>query len=301
LPKQLERNGLKEEEVSISDSTIIDLIRHYTREAGVRGLERQIAKILRKVVKERIMAESKSKEIKSTKVTTRNLEHFSGVRKFSYGIADQEDIIGKVSGLAWTEVGGEMLTIEASYVPGKGNIIKTGSLGEVMQESIQAALTVVRSRSQVLGIDQSFHEKFDVHIHVPEGATPKDGPSAGIGMSTALISLFTGIPVRADTAMTGEITLHGQVLKIGGLKEKLLAAKRAGIQRVIIPFDNKDEIKEIPKKITQSLKIIPVKWVDEVISEALTSEPVPAKNKKTKTVATRTPKNPSRSSKPKTH
>ncbi len=301
LPKQLERNGLKEEEVSISDSTIIDLIRHYTREAGVRGLERQIAKILRKVVKERIMAESKSKEIKSTKVTTRNLEHFSGVRKFSYGIADQEDIIGKVSGLAWTEVGGEMLTIEASYVPGKGNIIKTGSLGEVMQESIQAALTVVRSRSQVLGIDQSFHEKFDVHIHVPEGATPKDGPSAGIGMSTALISLFTGIPVRADTAMTGEITLHGQVLKIGGLKEKLLAAKRAGIQRVIIPFDNKDEIKEIPKKITQSLKIIPVKWVDEVISEALTSEPVPAKNKKTKTVTTRTPKNPSRSSKPKTH
>jgi ATP-dependent Lon protease len=170
-----------------------------------------------------------------------------------------------------------------------------------MQESIQAALTVVRSRSQVLGIDQSFHEKFDVHIHVPEGATPKDGPSAGIGMSTALISLFTGIPVRADTAMTGEITLHGQVLKIGGLKEKLLAAKRAGIQRVIIPFDNKDEIKEIPKKITQSLKIIPVKWVDEVISEALTSEPVPAKNKKTKTVVSRTPKNPSRSSKPKTH
>ena len=301
LPKQLERNGLKEDEVSISDSTILDLIRHYTREAGVRGLERQIAKILRKVVKERILAESKSKELKSTKVTTKNLEHFSGVRKFRYGIADQEDIVGKVSGLAWTEVGGEMLTIESSYVPGKGNIIKTGSLGEVMQESIQAALTVVRSRSQVLGIDQSFHEKFDVHIHVPEGATPKDGPSAGIGMSTALISLFTGIPVRADTAMTGEITLHGQVLKIGGLKEKLLAAKRAGIQRVIIPFDNKDEIKEIPKKITQSLKIIPVKWVDEVISEALTSEPVPAKNKKTKTVVSRTPKNPSRSSKPKTH
>jgi ATP-dependent Lon protease len=301
LPKQLERNGLKEDEVSISDSTILDLIRHYTREAGVRGLERQIAKILRKVVKERILAESKSKELKSTKVTTKNLEHFSGVRKFRYGIADQEDIVGKVSGLAWTEVGGEMLTIEASYVPGKGNIIKTGSLGEVMQESIQAALTVVRSRSQVLGIDQSFHEKFDVHIHVPEGATPKDGPSAGIGMSTALISLFTGIPVRADTAMTGEITLHGQVLKIGGLKEKLLAAKRAGIQRVIIPFDNKDEIKEIPKKITQSLKIIPVKWVDEVISEALTSEPVPAKNKKTKTVVSRTPKNPTRSSKPKTH
>ncbi len=272
LPKQLERNGLSTKEVNLSDKSILDLIRYYTREAGVRGLERQIAKVLRKTVKEREMSKSEQKR-KVTKILPNNLEKYIGVKKFRFGSAEKENTIGKVSGLAWTEVGGELLTIEASHVPGKGKIIKTGSLGEVMQESIQAALTVVRSRSKSLGVNPAFHEKSDIHIHVPEGATPKDGPSAGIGMCTALISILTGIPVRADTAMTGEITLHGQVLKIGGLKEKLLAAKRAGIKQVIIPEENEPEIKEFPKQITKSLKILPVKWIDEVISFALTKEP----------------------------
>ena len=270
IPKQLERNGLGSNEVNFDDKAILDLIRYYTREAGVRGLERQISKVLRKSVKE---IEISSKKLPQTKVTSKNLEKYNGVRKFQFGTADKEDSIGKLAGLAWTEVGGELLTIEASKVPGKGRIIKTGSLGDVMQESIQAAITVVRSRSKILGLNPSFHEKLDIHIHVPEGATPKDGPSAGIGMCTALISVLTDIPIRSDTAMTGEITLHGQVLKIGGLKEKLLAAKRAGIKQVIIPEENFPELKEFPKQITKALKIHPVKWIDEVISLALTDEP----------------------------
>src|SRR6056300_939554 len=283
IPKQLERNGLKEQEVKLSDKSILDIVRHYTREAGVRGLEQQIAKIFRKSVKERVLADPKT--IKSSiNITPKNLEKYCGVPKFKFGEADVEDIVGKVSGLAWTEVGGELLTIEASYVPGKGQVIKTGSLGEVMQESIQAALTVVRSRSGKLGISSNFYEKFDIHIHVPDGATPKDGPSAGVGMCIAMISVFTGIPVRSDTAMTGEITLHGQVTKIGGLKEKLLAAKRGGIKRVIIPEDNAADLREIPSQITHALEILPVRWVDEAITHALTAEPKPIKKRKTSKV-----------------
>ena len=278
IPKQLERNGLDNSEVKLSDKSILDIVRYYTREAGVRGLERQIAKIFRKSVKERVLSNSK-KSKSSINITPKNLEKYCGVAKFKYGEADVEDIVGKVAGLAWTEVGGELLTIESSYVPGKGQVIKTGSLGDVMQESIQAALTVVRSRSKNLGIPSNFYEKYDVHIHVPDGATPKDGPSAGVGMCTALISVFTGIPVRSDTAMTGEITLHGQVTKIGGLKEKLLAAKRAGIKRVIIPQDNAADLREIPSQITHALEIMPVRWVDEAISLALTSEPKPSKKR----------------------
>ncbi len=278
IPKQLERNGLDNNEVKLSDKSILDIVRYYTREAGVRGLERQIAKIFRKSVKERVLSSSK-KSKSSINITPKNLEKYCGVAKFKYGEADVEDIVGKVAGLAWTQVGGELLTIESSYVPGKGQVIKTGSLGDVMQESIQAALTVVRSRSKNLGIPSNFYEKYDVHIHVPDGATPKDGPSAGVGMCTALISVFTGIPVRSDTAMTGEITLHGQVTKIGGLKEKLLAAKRAGIKRVIIPQDNAADLREIPSQITHALEILPVRWVDEAISLALTSEPKPSKKK----------------------
>ena len=279
IPKQLERNGLEKEEVNLNDKSILDIVRYYTREAGVRGLERQIAKIFRKSVKERVLADSK----KSTaiKITPKNLEKYCGVPKFKFGEADVEDIVGKVAGLAWTEVGGELLTIESSYVPGKGQVIKTGSLGDVMQESIQAALTVVRSRSDKLGIPNNFYEKYDMHIHVPDGATPKDGPSAGVGMSIAMISVFTGIPVRSDTAMTGEITLHGQVTKIGGLKEKLLAAKRGGIKRVIIPEENEADLREIPSQITHALEILPVRWVDEAISLALTAEPSPSKRKAT--------------------
>ena len=294
IPKQLERNGLDEKEVKLSDPSILDIVRHYTREAGVRGLERQIAKIFRKSVKERVLADTKKLK-SSINITPKNLEKYCGVPKFTFGQADIENIVGKVSGLAWTEVGGELLTIETSYVPGKGRVIKTGSLGDVMQESIQAALTVVRSRSEKLGISADVYEKYDVHIHVPDGATPKDGPSAGVGMCTALISVFTGIPVRSDTAMTGEITLHGQVTKIGGLKEKLLAAKRGGIKRVIIPEENAADIREIPSQITHALEIIPVRWVDEVISHALISEPKPLKKKrvsknisKNKNIASRT-------------
>ncbi len=279
IPKQLERNGLEEKEVKLSDKSILDIVRYYTREAGVRGLERQIAKIFRKSVKERVLVDPK--KIKSSiNITPKNLEKYCGVPKFKFGEADVEDIVGKVAGLAWTEVGGELLTIESSYVPGKGQVIKTGSLGDVMQESIQAALTVVRSRSEKLGIPINFYEKFDVHIHVPDGATPKDGPSAGVGMCTAMISVFTGIPVRSDTAMTGEITLHGQVTKIGGLKEKLLAAKRGGIKRVIIPEDNAADLREIPSQITHALEIFPVRWVDEAITQALTSEPKPIKKRR---------------------
>ena len=277
FPKQKERNGLSEKEIKFDSEVILDLIRYYTREAGVRGLERQISKILRKVVKERDLSNAK----RATKITTKNLEEYSGVRKFKFGEAESSNTVGQVCGLAWTEVGGELLTIEASKVPGKGKIIKTGSLGDVMQESIQAALTVVRSRSESLGINQNFYEDFDVHIHVPEGATPKDGPSAGVGMGTALISAFTNIPVRSDVAMTGEITLRGQVLKIGGLKEKLLAAKRGGIKKVIIPIDNQSDLKEIPDVITDNLEIVPVEWIDDVITHSLESQPKPQKQSAT--------------------
>ena len=279
LPKQIERNGLKTNELNIKKEVLLSLIRYYTREAGVRGLERQIAKILRKVVKERLLKKAVSKKV--TNISNKNLDKYSGVKKFKYGIAEKDNAIGQVTGLAWTEVGGELLTIEASNIKGKGRIIKTGSLGDVMQESIQAALTVVRSRSDSLGIDSDFYEKYDVHIHVPEGATPKDGPSAGGAMAISLISVFTGIPVRADTAMTGEITLRGQILKIGGLKEKLLAAKRGGIKNVIIPKENMPDLQEIPKQITDSLEIKPVEWIDEIINFALTDEPTPLlKNQK---------------------
>ena len=273
LPKQMKRNGLKEEEIKLNKNVILSLIRYYTREAGVRGLERQIARILRKVVKERLVDIS-SKQ-KATHISSKNLEKYSGVKKFKYGVAEKDNAVGQVTGLAWTEVGGELLTIEASNIDGKGRVIKTGSLGDVMQESIQAALTVVRSRAESLGIQPNFYEKYDIHIHVPEGATPKDGPSAGGAMAISLISIFTGIPVRADTAMTGEITLRGQILKIGGLKEKLLAAKRGGIKNVIIPKENEPDLQEIPKQITKSLNIIPVEWIDEVISAALVEEPTP--------------------------
>jgi ATP-dependent Lon protease len=273
LPKQMKRNGLKDEEIKLNKNVILSLIRYYTREAGVRGLERQIARILRKVVKERLV-DSSIKQ-KPTSISSKNLEKYSGVKKFKYGVAEKDNAVGQVTGLAWTEVGGELLTIEASNIDGKGRVIKTGSLGDVMQESIQAALTVVRSRAESLGIQPNFYEKYDVHIHVPEGATPKDGPSAGGAMAISLISIFTGIPVRADTAMTGEITLRGQILKIGGLKEKLLAAKRGGIKNVIIPKENEPDLQEIPKQITKSLNIIPVEWIDEVISAALVEEPTP--------------------------
>ena len=273
LPKQMKRNGLKDEEIKFNKNVILSLIRYYTREAGVRGLERQIARILRKVVKERLL-ENKTKA-KPTSISSKNLKKYSGVKKFKYGVAEKDNAVGQVTGLAWTEVGGELLTIEASNIDGKGRVIKTGSLGDVMQESIQAALTVVRSRAESLGIQPNFYEKYDVHIHVPEGATPKDGPSAGGAMAISLISIFTGIPVKADTAMTGEITLRGQILKIGGLKEKLLAAKRGGIKNVIIPKENQPDLQEIPKQITKSLNIIPVEWIDEVISAALVEEPTP--------------------------
>ncbi|MDD2048243.1 endopeptidase La [Pseudomonas putida] len=269
-PKQIKANGLKKGELEVDVTAIRDIIRYYTREAGVRGLERQIAKVCRKVVKEH----AGLKQV-AVKVTGEQLEHFLGVRKFRYGLAEQQDQVGQVTGLAWTQVGGELLTIEAAVIPGKGQLIKTGSLGDVMVESITAAQTVVRSRAKSLGIPADFHEKRDTHIHMPEGATPKDGPSAGIGMCTALVSALTQIPVRADVAMTGEITLRGQVLAIGGLKEKLLAAHRGGIKTVIIPEENVRDLKEIPENIKQDLQIKPVKWIDEVLQIALQYAPEP--------------------------
>ena len=273
VPKQIKNNGLKKDELTFTQESLRDLIRYYTREAGVRGLERQIAKVCRKVVKEQA-GERKPKPVVLDEAL---LEHYLGVRKFKYGLAEEADQVGQVTGLAWTQVGGELLSLEAVVVPGKGRQIKTGSLGDVMQESISAALTVVRSRAASLGIAADFHEKQDIHIHVPEGATPKDGPSAGIGMCTALVSALTGIPVRADVAMTGEITLRGQVLPIGGLKEKLLAAHRGGIRTVVIPHDNVRDLKEIPEKIRQNIDIKPVKWIDEVLQIALQYQPEPLK------------------------
>ncbi len=270
-PKQVRQNGLKSDEIDIEESAVIDLIRYYTREAGVRGLEREIAKVCRKVVKELTLGKSKT----PVHVNKDTLEDYCGVHKFSYGVAEKLNKVGQVTGLAWTQVGGELLTIEAACVSGKGVQVKTGSLGDVMLESIQAAMTVVRSRAQVLGIKSDFHEKFDIHVHVPEGATPKDGPSAGIGMCTALVSALTNIPVRSDIAMTGEITLRGQVLKIGGLKEKLLAAHRGGIRCVVIPEENERDLKEIPDNIKQDLEIQPVKWIDQVLELALEHMPEP--------------------------
>ena len=271
IPKQMKANGLKDSEINIDSDAIRDIIRYYTREAGVRGLEREIAKICRKVVTRHVKGNKTSADL----IDSESLENLLGVRKFDFGKAESKDQIGQVTGLAWTQVGGELLTIEATAVVGKGRIIKTGSLGDVMQESIQAALTVVRSRSQALGIAPDHHEKVDIHIHVPEGATPKDGPSAGIAMCTALVSVQTSIPVRADVAMTGEITLRGEVLRIGGLKEKLLAAHRGGIKTVIIPAENERDLKEIPDNIKADLSIKPVKWIDEVLDIALQSSPKP--------------------------
>jgi len=276
LPKQLAANGLSPTELALKDDAIVDLVRYYTREAGVRSLEREIAKICRKVVKEHLLAGYKTAiDSPAQQVDSSNLEAYSGVRKHSFGQADVDDRVGHVNGLAWTSVGGDILTIESAVVPGKGRLVKTGSLGDVMQESIQAALTVVRGRASGLGIKPDFHEKCDIHIHVPEGATPKDGPSAGVGMCTALVSVLTGIPVRADVAMTGEITLRGQVLPIGGLKEKLLAAHRGGIKTIIIPEENERDLKEIPDNIKADLSIKPVKWIDEVLDLALQSAPTP--------------------------
>ncbi|MDI9245773.1 endopeptidase La [Marinobacter sp. CHS3-4] len=271
LPKQIKANGLRKDELELPEDTLRDLIRYYTREAGVRGLEREIAKICRKVVRNHVESDDKA----SLTLTPEMLEDYSGVKKFKFGLAEEKNQVGQVTGLAWTQVGGELLTLECALTKGKGRVVKTGSLGDVMQESIQAALTVVRSRALGLGIKDDFHEKYDLHVHVPEGATPKDGPSAGIGMCTALVSSLTQIPVRADVAMTGEITLRGRVLPIGGLKEKLLAAHRGGIKTVIIPDENVRDLKEIPDNIKESLEIRPAKWIDEVLDIALAYPPEP--------------------------
>jgi ATP-dependent Lon protease len=275
VPKQIKQNGLRQGELKVSDPAILDMVRYYTREAGVRNLEREIAKISRKAVKQLLLDKAGKKNSASVAVSPRNLDKYLGVRRFRYGKAEELDRVGQVTGLAWTEVGGELLTIEAAVVPGKGKLLHTGQLGEVMQESIQAAMSVVRSRAAVLGLDVDFYQKNDVHIHMPEGATPKDGPSAGIGMCIALVSALTKIPVRSDVAMTGEITLRGEVLPIGGLKEKLLAAQRGGIAVVMIPEENKKDLVEIPDNIKGKLDIRPVRWIDEVLQVALTRQPTP--------------------------
>ena len=270
LPKQQKNNGLKKGEMELSEGALTDVVRYYTREAGVRNLEREIAKICRKVVKEKVSGTHEGE----VQVSDGNLEHYLGVKRHRFGRADSNDRIGHVTGLAWTEVGGDLLTIEAAVIPGKGKLVNTGSLGDVMQESIQAAMTVVRARAEHLGIsDPEFYQKNDVHIHVPEGATPKDGPSAGVGMCTALVSALTQVPVRSDVAMTGEITLRGEVLPIGGLKEKLLAALRGGIRLVLIPEENERELSEVPPEITDGLEIKRVKWIDEVLELALRHMP----------------------------
>jgi ATP-dependent Lon protease len=271
LPKQMRQNGLRQEELEVSDEAILDIIRYYTRESGVRNVERETARICRKAVKQLLLDPSLGR----VAVTADNVDKFLGVRRFRFGRAEELNRIGQVTGLAWTEVGGELLTIEAAVVPGKGRLLYTGHLGEVMQESIQAALTVVRSRAEALGLAVDFHQKLDVHVHVPEGATPKDGPSAGIGMCTALVSAMTRIPARASVAMTGEITLRGEVLPIGGLKEKLLAAQRGGIETVLIPGENEKDLVEIPANIKEKLEIRPVRWIDEVLEIALERRPEP--------------------------
>lgn len=271
LPKQVSRNGLSDSEITISEEVVRHIIRHYSREAGVRGLERELAKLCRKVLKS-ILDKS---QIAPVDVVVDDLEELLGVERFRYGKAEDEDRVGQVTGLAWTEVGGELLTVEAASVVGKGALIQTGQLGDVMKESVTAAMTVVRSRARSLGLADDFHQKLDIHIHVPEGATPKDGPSAGIGMCTALVSTLTGIPVRSEVAMTGEITLRGEVLPIGGLKEKLLAAHRGGITKVLIPNDNVKNLQEIPENVKALVEIVPVKWIDEVLEHALAATPAP--------------------------
>ncbi|MCB1917309.1 MAG: endopeptidase La [Rhodocyclaceae bacterium] len=271
LPKQLKNNGLKESEISVTEDALRDAIRYYTREAGVRGLEREISKICRKVVKGLVLKKRSTKVV----VNAKSLSKYLGVRRYTFGMAERENQVGQVTGLAWTEVGGELLTIESVVLPGKGKVVHTGKLGEVMQESIQAALSVVRKRARTLGIKGDFHQNSDIHIHLPEGAIPKDGPSAGIGLCTALVSVLTGIPVRCDVAMTGEITLRGEVLAIGGLKEKLLAAVRGGIRKALIPEENVKDLAEIPANIKDALEIVPVRWIDQVFREALEREPEP--------------------------
>jgi ATP-dependent Lon protease len=271
IPKQIKENGLKPEEIEFKPSAVSEIIQRYTREAGVRNLEREVSKICRKAVKAMLL----KPDTRKLTVTASNVDKYLGVKRFRFGSADEKDQVGQVTGLAWTEVGGELLTIEAAVVDGKGKFIQTGQLGDVMKESIQAAMTVVRSRADILGVNPEFNENKDIHIHVPEGATPKDGPSAGVGMCTALVSALTGIPVRAEVAMTGEITLRGEVLPIGGLKEKLLAAHRGGITTVLIPEENEKDLAEIPDNIKAKLKIIPVRWIDQVLEVALAHQPAP--------------------------
>jgi ATP-dependent Lon protease len=271
LPKQMTNNGVKDAELNVTEDAVRDVVRYYTREAGVRSLERELGKICRKVVKALLLKQMKPQVV----VNADNLNDFLGVRKYSYGRAEQKNQVGQVVGLAWTEVGGDLLTIEAALMPGKGVITRTGSLGDVMKESVEAARTVVRSRSRLLGIKDEVFEKKDLHIHVPDGATPKDGPSAGAAMTTAMVSAMTGIPVRADVAMTGEITLRGEVTAIGGLKEKLLAALRGGIKTVLIPEDNVKDLQDIPENVKNGLEIVPVKWIDQVLDIALEAKPVP--------------------------
>nr|WP_311529363.1 endopeptidase La [uncultured Ralstonia sp.] len=279
LPKQIKNNGLKEGEIDVTEGALRDIIRYYTREAGVRSLEREVSKICRKVVKQLLLKKEAGTPVK---VDSDNLDKFLGVRRFDFGLAGKEDQVGQVTGLAWTEVGGDLLTIEAALMPGKGNITRTGSLGDVMKESVEAARSVVRSRSARLGIKDEMFEKRDIHIHVPEGATPKDGPSAGIAMTTALVSVLTGIPVRADVAMTGEITLRGEVLPIGGLKEKLLAAHRGGIKLALIPEENVKDLADIPDNVKNSIEIQPVRWIDKVLELALVSKPEPLPDEEAK-------------------
>jgi ATP-dependent Lon protease len=271
LPKQLKNNGLKQTELSVTDDALRDICRYYTREAGVRGLEREVSKICRKVVKSIVLKPRTSKLV----VNGKNLDKYLGVRRFNFGMAEKQNQIGQVTGLAWTEVGGELLTIEAVVLPGKGKVMTTGKHGEVMQESIQAALSVVRRRAHSLGVENDFYQKSDIHIHLPEGAIPKDGPSAGSAITTALVSVLTGIPVCCDVAMTGEITLRGEVLPIGGLKEKLLAAVRGGITRALIPEENVKDLTEIPDNIKNMIEVIPVRWIDQVLELALERKPLP--------------------------
>lgn len=271
IPKQIKENGLKPEEIDIKQNAVLEIIQRYTREAGVRNLEREISKICRKAVKIMLLNPS----TKKLTISAKNIEEYLGVKRFRFGSADEKDQVGQVTGLAWTEVGGELLTIESAVVDGKGKFVQTGQLGDVMKESIQAAMTVVRSRAEILGVSPDFNENKDIHIHVPEGATPKDGPSAGVGMCTALVSALTEIPVKAEVAMTGEITLRGEVLPIGGLKEKLLAAHRGGITKVLIPEENEKDLAEIPDNIKAKLEIIPVRWIDQVLEVALAHQPTP--------------------------
>jgi ATP-dependent Lon protease len=270
VPKQRKNNGLKAEEISVSESAIRDVVRYYTREAGVRNLEREISKIFRKVAKELVLGKRGGKKVM---ITPRNVDKYLGVRRYRYGMAEENNEVGQVKGLAWTEVGGELLTIEATILPGKGKLMITGKLGDVMQESIQAAMSVVRSRGARLGLSSDFYQNHDFHVHVPEGATPKDGPSAGIGMCTAMVSALTAIPVRSDIAMTGEITLRGEILPIGGLKEKLLAAHRGRIKTVLIPEENEKDLVDIPKKVKDDLEILAVRWIDQVFERALERMP----------------------------